>query len=209
MRGALRNNSAAGYKVAIVSNQGPLMESTNGERTLLFGRDVEARTPTEKQLLWVEKLVEFCQTVNAGELGEPPAVPMQVFALLDADPAENLYKPCPGWWALQTEYLNGDVAQIDCSESFYCGDSAGRLRGCTTNPWSPEPGSDQWTPGVFAAGDRQFAMSAGVPFVTPETVFLDWAPPLDPQDYDAGSFDGDWCGKGGPTPWCLPTPSRP
>ena len=204
MRKVLRNDSATGYKVVIISNQSPLVEPTVGERSLLFGRDVASRTPEEKQLLWAEKLIEFCQTINSGKLGEPPAVPMQVFAMLTTNPEEYLYKPCPGWWALQTEHLNGDVTQIDCAESFYCGDSGGRLRGCTTNPWSPVPGSDQWTPGVFAAGDRQFALSAGVPFVTPETAFLGWAPPLDPEDYDSDSFSGEWCGKGGPTPWCLP-----
>eukprot|EP01047_Picozoa_sp_COSAG01_P048296 COSAG01_NODE_4692_length_4808_cov_9.520493_9_plen_122_part_00 len=97
--------------------------------------------------------------------------------------------------------------------------------------------------GVYAAGDRQFALSGGVRYVTPETAFLGWAPPLDPgessghligrrarhspatvrgvdmhgasmrwllvaDDYDAPSFDGHWCGKGGPTPWCLAQPEE-
>ena len=48
MRGALRNDSAAGYKVVIVSNQSPLVEPpTEGERSLLFGRDVVGTTPEE------------------------------------------------------------------------------------------------------------------------------------------------------------------
>jgi hypothetical protein len=30
--------------------------------------------------------------------------------------------------------------------------------------------------------------------------------PFVTDDYDAPSFDGHWCGKGGPTPWCLAQP---
>jgi hypothetical protein len=69
--------------------------------------------------------------------------------VLTTEPEDNLYKPCSGWWELQAAHLNGELRQIDCAESFYCGDSGGRLRGCTTNPWSPVPGSDQWTPGAW------------------------------------------------------------
>jgi hypothetical protein len=57
MRATLHADAAAGYKLVIVSNQSPLASATEGERTLLFGRDVAGRTAEEKQLLWAEKAV--------------------------------------------------------------------------------------------------------------------------------------------------------
>jgi histidinol phosphatase-like enzyme len=49
-------------------------------------------------------------------------------------------KPRPGLWEYLEKYRNGNI-QIDQSNSFYCGDAAGRVRGKGKKDFSC---SDRW-----------------------------------------------------------------
>ena len=55
------------------------------------------------------------------------------------------------------KYRNGNI-QIDQSNSFYCGDAAGRVRGKGKKD--------------FSCSDRLFALNAGLKFYVPEELFL-------------------------------------
>ena len=55
------------------------------------------------------------------------------------------------------KYPNGNI-QIDQSNSFYCGDAAGRVRGKGKKD--------------FSCSDRLFALNAGLKFYVPEELFL-------------------------------------
>lgn len=125
---------ADGYKLVIVSNQGPLEHATP-ERPDLIGRDVAAHTAAEKQKQWAEKLIEVCQLLNSGALGQSVPLPLQVYGLLDGSKESGFYKPCHSWWKMFAEHFNGETKQLDCEASYYVGDAGGRLRGDTTNPW--------------------------------------------------------------------------
>jgi bifunctional polynucleotide phosphatase/kinase len=50
--------------------------------------------------------------------------------------------------------------EIDLTQSFYCGDAAGRAQG-----WAPKKKKD------FSSSDRLFAMNIGIKFLTPEEHF--------------------------------------
>ncbi len=56
------------------------------------------------------------------------------------------------------------------------------------------------------ASDRQFALSGGVVYKTPEMVFLN-SPAPSPDDYHKESFEGDWCGRYTPKTWCKSSTS--
>jgi len=204
VRDLFKNLTTQGYKIAIVSNQGPLKYSSK-ERPDLVGRDVPAVTVAEKQQNWLDKLTEFCQVINYGNTGKAPYIPLQVFGLLDSAKSKGFYKPCSAWWSLQANYLNGDITQIDCDATFYVGDADARLSGDTTNPW--QNGTDAWSSGAFTASDHQFALSGGTSFMTPEQFFLGWPAPTPNQIYQP-AFEADWCNKGDPTPWCKPSAKK-
>lgn len=153
--------------------------------------------------IWVSKATEFCQLINSGAEGKEVDIPLHVFALKGNTEGEGFYKPCADWWALYMDDFNGDLRQIDCTRSVFVGDAGGRLRGDTTNPW--QDGTDQWEGyDGYAASDRQFALSGGVVYSTPEEVFAGAAPP-GPDDYHQPSFEGEWCGREAEKRWCLPT----
>jgi Polynucleotide kinase 3 phosphatase len=50
--------------------------------------------------------------------------------------------------------------EIDLTQSYYCGDAAGRPQG-----WAPKKKKD------FSSSDRLFAMNIGIKFLTPEEHF--------------------------------------
>ncbi|CAK4684060.1 unnamed protein product [Aphanomyces euteiches] len=76
-------------------------------------------------------------------------VPVRVF-LLSAD--DHMRKPRVGAWEF--------MLQVDLAQSFYCGDAAGRPKA------AGKPKKD------FSCGDYKFAVNIGVPFMTPEKLFL-------------------------------------
>ena len=67
----------------------------------------------------------------------------------------------------------------------------------------PSSGTDQWEGyDGYAASDRQFALSGGVVYKTPEEIFAGAAPPA-PGDYNPPSFEGEWCGREVDKRWCA------
>ena len=66
-------------------------------------------------------------------------------------------KPRPGIWEYLEKCRNGNI-QIDQSNSFYCGDAAGRVRGKGKKD--------------FSCSDRLFALNAGLKFYVPQELFL-------------------------------------
>ncbi|XP_061682454.1 bifunctional polynucleotide phosphatase/kinase [Syngnathoides biaculeatus] len=104
-------------------------------------------------------------------------LPVQVFVA--AGP--GIYrKPAVGMWNHLCERAN-DGVHVDCSQSFYVGDAAGR----------PE----NWAPGKkkkdFSCSDRLFALNLSLQFYTPEEYFLGWKsasynlPEFDPRKLDS------------------------
>ncbi|CAL8072665.1 unnamed protein product [Calicophoron daubneyi] len=81
-------------------------------------------------------------------------------------------KPMIGMWEVLEKEGNGGVA-VDRSQSIYCGDAAGR----------PAEGSRKKD---FSCGDRLFALNLGVPFRTPEQLWLERA---DAGPYSLPNFD--------------------
>ena len=61
-----------------------------------------------------------------------------------------------------SEAGNGGL-QIDMTESFYCGDAAGRTAAWNLNPKTKKD---------FSCSDRLFALNIGIKFFTPEEFFM-------------------------------------
>ncbi|ETV78007.1 polynucleotide kinase 3'-phosphatase, variant 1 [Aphanomyces astaci] len=81
-------------------------------------------------------------------------LPLRVF-LMSAD--DHMRKPRTGAWKLLLDHCS---LNVDAATSFYCGDAAGR-------PKAPgKPKKD------FSCADYKFALNVGVPFHTPERLFL-------------------------------------
>ena len=85
-------------------------------------------------------------------------------------------KPRTAVWEFLARDKNGGKT-IDLRNSFYCGDAAGRIKNKSTNKKD------------FSCSDRLFALNIGVPFWTPEQLFLgqktieDYKlPDFDPKD---------------------------
>lgn len=89
----------------------------------------------------------------AKELG----FPIQVFV---SGATNHHRKPNTTMWDHMVEHCNGGK-QPDMTESFYCGDAAGRKKA-----WAAGKKRD------FSVSDRKFAKNVGVPFLTPEQHFL-------------------------------------
>ncbi|XP_065332330.1 uncharacterized protein F21D5.5 [Cloeon dipterum] len=82
-------------------------------------------------------------------------VPIQAFI----STGTSIYrKPLTGMWKYLSEQNDG--VPISISDSFYCGDAAGR-----PEKWAPKKKKD------FSCSDRLFAMNIGIEFFTPEEHF--------------------------------------
>uniref|UniRef100_A0A336MJT2 CSON000292 protein n=1 Tax=Culicoides sonorensis TaxID=179676 RepID=A0A336MJT2_CULSO len=107
-------------------------------------------------------------------------IPVQVFI----STGKGKYrKPILGMWETLEKKANGNFT-IDLSESFYCGDAAGR----------PEKKGPSKRKKDFSCSDRLFAMNIGVKFYTPEENFQnakqdkDWTQPgFDPKTFNSNS----------------------
>lgn len=79
---------------------------------------------------------------------------------LAATHGDKYRKPGTSMWEYFCKHLNGDV-EIDMKKSFYCGDAAGRPKSST------RPKKD------FTDTDLKFSLNVGIPFKTPEELFLE------------------------------------
>ncbi|GLV43754.1 Polynucleotide kinase 3'-phosphatase [Carabus blaptoides fortunei] len=101
------------------------------------------------------KLSEF--KVKVEKILSALDIPVQVFV----STGKGVYrKPAPGMWDSLCKEKNGNVS-VNVSESFYCGDAAGRDKN-----WAPKMKKDH------SIGDRLFALNLGIKFQTPEEYFL-------------------------------------
>nr|CAD7262359.1 unnamed protein product [Timema shepardi] len=73
-------------------------------------------------------------------------------------------KPVPGMWNSLSDKKNDGIT-IDMSQSFYCGDAAGRVVN-----WAPKKKKD------FSCSDRLMALNLNLKFYTPEEHFLGHRP---------------------------------
>eukprot|EP00298_Acanthocystis_sp_HF-20_P012273 c19808_g1_i1.p1 GENE.c19808_g1_i1~~c19808_g1_i1.p1 ORF type:complete len:401 (-),score=165.58 c19808_g1_i1:47-1249(-) len=121
-----------GYKVVIFSNQNGLAKG-------------KQKTSKEDVQHKVHLLLDEC-----------PGLMIQVVMATEEDECR---KPGIGMWKYYTQHLNGGT-EVNLSESFYCGDAAGREEGSKSGK------SD------FSCSDRKFAHNVGLPFHTPEEFFL-------------------------------------
>ena len=80
-------------------------------------------------------------------------VEMQVFV---ASHEDEYRKPGTAMWELFTQKYNGK-SKVDMKNSFYCGDAAGRKYGKFKD---------------FSDSDYKFALNVGLPFKTPDNLFL-------------------------------------
>ncbi|KAI3429347.1 hypothetical protein D9Q98_005442 [Chlorella vulgaris] len=131
----LRELHSDGYQIVIFSNQGGVKKAINGKAS---------SNVREKVDLMIEDL-------NSKKKKKDVDVPVQVFM---ATMKDHYRKPATGMWEFFVQHANAHV-QPDLSESFYCGDAAGRDGDINEG----------------AASDREFAEAIGVRFLTPEEQF--------------------------------------
>nr|XP_032833375.1 bifunctional polynucleotide phosphatase/kinase [Petromyzon marinus] len=98
-------------------------------------------------------------------------LPVQVFV---ASGPGLIRKPMLGMWHHLIQKAN-DGIEVDIGKSLYVGDAAGRPA--------------NWAPGKkkkdFSCSDRLFALNVGLPFHTPEEIFLGWkTAPYSLPDFD-------------------------
>jgi len=79
------------------------------------------------------------------------------FAIFAAKCYDMFRKPNVGMWKVMTKSLGGEISD----KSFYCGDAAGRLDKDVYGKKAD-----------FSDTDRKFALNIGLPFYTPEDVFI-------------------------------------
>lgn len=178
----------AGSIIVIQSNQWPV-------NTQISPEDLP---PRDKRTAWIEKLVEFGDYVTRST---GRVVPMIVMGGVDKD---TYNKPCLGMWQTFMSLARAAVgkdATVNCKDSIYVGDAAGRLRGTTT----ADTDSD------FSSGDFQYAVSMGLEHRTPEQVFAGAVYPPDEDLDGCKRLPADmWCGEFTPKTWCnngvYPTP---
>ena len=91
--------------------------------------------------------------IKVANIAKTIGVEMQVFV---ASHEDEFRKPGVAMWTLLSENFNGKV-KIDMKSSFYCGDAAGRKDGKHKD---------------FSDSDYKFALNVGLPFKTPDNLFL-------------------------------------
>ncbi|CAI2367772.1 unnamed protein product [Moneuplotes crassus] len=96
------------------------------------------------------------------------------FQAICATSKDANHKPSIGMWKYFVSNCN-DGIEPDKSQSFYCGDSAGR-------PKRKDKKKD------FSYCDRQFAMNLGVQFYTPEMYFQDLEEIFPPLEFDINTL---------------------
>lgn len=164
-----------GHRIVFITNQSGFGRSRGYDRNNSL--DPEARkikSINQKRQDMLDKCTEILHLIDSAS---GKKVPVTIIAGISS----KYQKPCPSLWGLLTNEYNADI-RVECSESFYCGDAAGRLSGNTTDPW--QNGMDARHPGVYTAQDQLFAFNAGVKFYSPEEKFLDDETGEYKQDFD-------------------------
>ena len=133
--GKLKQLISDGYKIVFITNQAGIAK---GKMTI---QEFSVKVNNILKRLGVEALV-FVSVSDTG----------------------YYRKPRPGVWQWLERRGNSGVV-VDRSQSFYCGDAAGREAG-----WSSGKKKD------FSCSDRLFADNLGLPFFTPEEYFLGQKP---------------------------------